>query len=172
MKILFAEIPEEGLSVEIDDQAWFPDHLYTRASKAAAHLFVVRKGGDRVLLRGRLLVDIGFSCDRCLEDYVYPLDCDFSVDFELLRRGEFEHLEKEHDCSESEMDVLYIDEPRIDVFAALEQQVHIAIPGKRICLEECKGLCTGCGANLNKGPCDCAEDVSKTPFGVLARLKK
>jgi uncharacterized protein len=172
LKILFAEIPEEGLSVEVKDQAWFPDRDFNRKNNAYARLFFVKKGGIRVIVTGSLSVDLTFSCDRCLEEYVFPLCSEFSVDFELLKQGEGDHQEKEHYCSETEMDVLYLDEPKIEVYEMLTQQLYIAAPDKRICSEACKGLCSGCGANLNISACNCAKDIRNSPFGVLAKIKK
>lgn len=172
MKILFAEIPEEGLTVEIEDQSWFPDLVFTRTNKAYARMLFVKKGDGRVLLKGNISVDLVYPCDRCLEEYTYPINSNFSVDFELLNLGEQDCQEKEHACSESEMDVVFLDEAKIDVFSILEQQVYIAAPTKRLCRQQCKGLCPGCGVVLNTSPCECVEDTSKSPFAILARLKK
>ena len=31
-------------------------------------------------------------------------------------------------------------------------------PMKVLCREDCRGICSRCGANLNKGPCGCKEE--------------
>ena len=33
------------------------------------------------------------------------------------------------------------------------------LPMKHLCREDCKGLCPGCGVNLNREPCRCKKQV-------------
>jgi uncharacterized protein len=49
--------------------------------------------------------------------------------------------------------------------------LFLALPEKRLCGDKCSGLCPGCGASLNHGPCDCSRGTGSSPFSVLAKLK-
>ena len=40
---------------------------------------------------------------------------------------------------------------------------------KLLCSEDCKGLCSRCGANLNLGPCDCKPEPDPR-FAALQQL--
>ena len=50
----------------------------------------------------------------------------------------------------------------------------LEIPLIPLCDDDCKGLCSTCGANLNEGPCGCAPgddadfEMAKNPFAALA----
>jgi len=54
VKIDFYEIPEEGLSLSVDDAHWFPEDL-VRLGRADASLRLKRQG-QRVVVTGRFSV--------------------------------------------------------------------------------------------------------------------
>jgi uncharacterized protein len=37
----------------------------------------------------------------------------------------------------------------------IEEQVLLALPTRPLCREDCRGLCSGCGVNLNSEECAC-----------------
>ena len=63
----------------------------------------------------------------------------------------------------------------IDFEPALKAALIYDLPMVPLHDENCLGLCSQCGKNLNKGNCDCTfeedEDFSKNPFAVLKNLK-
>ena len=168
MKILFSEIPADGLRLEISDESWFPDQDLKRSGSVKSRLFMKRESDDRVLLEGEVKTVISFDCDRCLENYQMDLDGKFKLNLEYVA-GRMEET-AEHECSPVEMDMLYLEEPEIDVFQILYQQIFLMVPEKHVCADECKGLCPGCGGNLNEKSCDCKKDLKPSPFDVLKNL--
>ena len=167
MKVRFGEIPEEGLRYEIKDASWFPDHELQRSGPVHAIIGLKRNGVDRVLLAGEIRTTIAFDCDRCLENYSFDLDSSFKLDLEYSAGNRLEPAE--HEVSPSEMDMIYLQEPVIDIFEILSQQVFLMIPGKHLCRESCKGLCPRCGANLNEETCDCKQELTSSPFAILKK---
>ena len=167
MKVRFGEIPAEGLRLEIKDESWFPDDELQRTGPVYAVIDLKPKGLDRVLLTGTLKTAIVFDCDRCLEKYTMDLDSSFRLDLEYAAGSRMEA--PEHEVSPAEMDMIYLDEPAVDVFAILCQQVYLVIPEKHLCSESCKGLCPRCGADLNVETCSCKQDLKSSPFGVLKK---
>jgi len=170
MKVRFAEIPEQGLTLEIHDQAWFPDHDIPRTGPVRARVQLLKKGDERVLLSGEITIPLAMDCDRCLQEFRQTIGHPFRVDLELVDSDIMEAVE--HGCGVDEMDMLYLQEPEIDLFQVLAQQVFLLMPTKKICSEECRGLCPRCGANLNKEACRCPADDTSSPFAVLAGLKR
>ena len=170
MKIQFAEIPGHGLTLDIHDQAWFPDQDITRAGSVRARVHLQKKGSDRVLLTGDLTIPLVMECDRCLQEFDRKITHRFQVDLEVAENDVLEP--EEHFCSAAEMDMLYLREPEIDIFHVLAQQVYLLMPGKKICSAECRGLCPHCGINRNKETCRCRPDDKPSPFAVLASLKR
>jgi len=168
VKIDFYEIPAEGLALTVEDAHWFPPDL-ERLGRAEASLRLKRRG-QRVVVTGILSATVVLACDRCLGTFQLPLDSEFSIELELPAEGVSEVEEKDHFCHDNEMDVDILDSSEINITDLLQQQLYLAMPMKKLCSEECRGMCSRCGANLNHEKCRCQPDNS-SPFSVLARLK-
>jgi uncharacterized protein len=167
MRIHFNEIPEEGLRLQVAEDSWFPDQEVVRCGDLRADFFLQRKE-QRVFLEGWLETAVRSSCDRCLESFCLPLVSHFTIDVELVDNLP---TSDEHVCGSEEMDTLFVDKPEIDIYQVLTQQVFLSLAIKRLCDEECKGLCSGCGVNLNKERCKCSGKLDHSPFGVLDTLR-
>jgi uncharacterized protein len=168
MKVRFNEIPDEGLLYEIHDESWFPDQELQRSGQLNSRIFLKRERDDRVLLEGEFNTELSFDCDRCLEKYKAPFGGKFKLDLEYIPGSREEAVE--HECSPAEMDMVYLDEPVVDLFQILYQQVLLLVPKKHVCSEECQGLCPTCGVNLNTDSCTCTKDLKSSPFDVLKDL--
>ena len=167
MKVRFGEIPEQGLRYEINDESWFPDRELHRIGPVRSVVVLKRDGNDRVLLTGEIRTTVSFDCDRCAEGFNQELNNGFKLDLEYRPGGKMDSAE--HECSSAEMDVLYLQEPAVDIFDILLQQVFLMIPEKNLCAESCKGLCPGCGINLNLETCECKKDLTSSPFAILKK---
>ena len=167
MKVRFGEIPEEGLRYEINDESWFPDNELHRTGPVRSVIVLKRDGVDRVLLAGEIKTTIAFGCDRCSENYSEELNSSFKLDLEYAASNKLEPAE--HECSPSEMDVMYLEKPVIDLFAILSQQIFLIISKKHLCSKSCKGLCPMCGANLNLETCACKKELKSSPFSILKK---
>ncbi|HCI81461.1 MAG TPA: DUF177 domain-containing protein, partial [Ktedonobacter sp.] len=61
-----------------------------------------------------------------------------------------------------EEDVFLInDHHEVDLTEAIRQQVLLDVPMVTLCKENCAGLCSQCGHDLNTGPCDCVPPVDE-----------
>lgn len=56
---------------------------------------------------------------------------------------------------EEDLGVVNLVEPLLDTRPIVIEQLHLGIPMKPLCREDCKGLCGECGGDLNDGPCGC-----------------
>ncbi|ADH85988.1 YceD family protein [Desulfurivibrio alkaliphilus] len=172
MQIRFTEIPPQGLTLELTDQSWFPDHELGRHGVARATVALSREG-ERVVCAGRLEVTVSLSCDRCLEAYRYPLAAEFRLRLELSAPDNLPPaVAREHSCSREEMDTVFLAEELVDLGDLLSQQLYLNLPAKSLCRAECRGLCPRCGADLNQGDCGCATKGENSPFAALRVLKK
>ena len=45
--------------------------------------------------------------------------------------------------------------------------LRLNLPVRFVCKEDCKGVCTKCGKNLNFEKCECVEERKPSPFDVL-----
>ncbi|MFZ5775845.1 MAG: YceD family protein [Thermodesulfobacteriota bacterium] len=171
MRIAFDDIPVTGLEVSSSDASWLPAGEFSRQGEVACAARLERDG-DRVMVEDSLRLTVLLACDRCLEEYAYPIDTVFAVDLEWVPYGE-DRFAPEHACGDSEMEVVLLDEPAVDLDSLWEQQFYLSLPEKRLCGESCAGLCPVCGGNRNREQCACAsEDAASSPFAVLAKLKR
>lgn len=106
----------------------------TRKSPVA--LTVENKGDQKLLLNGSVDLDILIPCARCLK----LTGSSLTIQFEL-----------EQDLNEKE----YIDGYNLDVDQLVHDEALLVWPESVLCREDCKGLCSTCGQNLNDGSCDC-----------------
>lgn len=172
LKVVFEEIPPEGLSLRIDDQSWFPHDELVCVEPVWARVFLERRE-KRVFFEGELRATARLDCDRCLEPFVYRLEETFHIDIELHEPAVEEETVLDYDAGD--MDVVYVEEPVIDVFQLLRQQVFLLLPFKNLCSEDCPGLCPNCGALLKRGACGCSQEAeasSESPLAVLSELLK
>ncbi|MEN8143248.1 MAG: DUF177 domain-containing protein [Thermodesulfobacteriota bacterium] len=170
MQIQVAEIPEEGMQVDVDDVSWFPGREVSRKGDLRASVHLTRSG-ERILASGSISLILVLACDRCLQEFAEPKKIDFQLVFELS--GEDPALEqKEYECDQGEMDTVFLEKPVIDLSAVLYQQLILALPQSSLCREECLGLCRICGQNLNLEDCGCVREETSSPFKGLGQLLK
>lgn len=171
MKLHFDEISGSGRQMSIDGSQWLsPLGEESLGLLTYADLLLRRTNPETVHLQGVLDGKKTTECDRCGNEVKIDLHIEFEYwitfrDEQLPEGGEFE-------CSDEDAQFLYLREPVIDVDEILHEQVVLAIPQQILCKEDCRGVCAGCGADLNSESCRCARDRSNSPFSVLAELGK
>lgn len=88
-------------------------------------------------------------CDRCLED----VNCSFDISInKSLKISEGAIV-----CEDDENS--FINEYELDVDRLLFDEILVDWPSKVLCKDDCLGICSKCGANLNTSPCDCDRRV-------------
>lgn len=129
-----------------------------------------RKGEDKVVLSGKIDVEVLLPCDRCLSWYPFQVESTFQLILAL--EGDDSWQVKALESLPSDLETEVLSEPVIDLDDVLRQQVYLALPVKSLCSPSCGGLCLQCGANLNVTTCECSKTVKDSPFAALAQLKK
>lgn len=72
-----------------------------------------------------------------------------------------------------EDDVFFIDEHHmLDLGLAVREYALLEIPISPHCKDDCRGLCTGCGVDLNVESCRCHEEPNDERFAALKALLK
>ncbi|MGZ8382617.1 MAG: YceD family protein [Nitrospira sp.] len=65
----------------------------------------------------------------------------------------------------------YFTGDHLELALMLREQLILAAPMQPLCSQECRGLCLGCGQNLNEGRCRCNEEATQSPFQILRTLQ-
>lgn len=110
---------------------------------------------DVIKLEADVKTELGFICSRCLEKFNYPMELKIEEEFTL------------NDSIVNE-DIIKLNDDSIDISKVVELNIISELPIKRLCKEDCKGLCPNCGTNLNYSTCKCSVNNSNPEF---ARLK-
>lgn len=95
-------------------------------------------------------VSILVPCDRCLDDVelTFPIIVDHIFD-----------PKTESDDTTDAQEYSFMDGCMLDVDKLVSDEIVVALPTKVLCKEDCKGLCSVCGTNLNHGSCNCDRRV-------------
>ena len=97
---------------------------------------------DIISLDGRITTRLRLSCSRCLEEFYTDIDVEVHEKFS----GNLNNKDDE---------INFIEGDVIDISNIIENIIEMALPIKKLCNEECKGLCHHCGINLNLLNCNC-----------------
>ncbi|OIP40384.1 hypothetical protein AUJ95_04580 [Candidatus Desantisbacteria bacterium CG2_30_40_21] len=117
------------------------------------HVELEGMGHGRIELSGWLRAEIQLECCHCLSLFDYPVEKDFIVDYLPAIKGN-----DEPGSLEITTDDIYVNNYTGNTLNILEEycaQLVLAVPMMPRCHEECKGLCSQCGQNLNIKKCSC-----------------
>ncbi|MBZ4672921.1 MAG: hypothetical protein JG762_1151, partial [Deferribacteraceae bacterium] len=152
MRIYFEQIPEEGKKFSFEKRFSVDDTDYVVESFEG----VIYPAGDGYLLDSTLKIKISDICDRCLERFEESFDERITLEIVKSKNND---EEKEVELSDEDVGFYIVEENIIDLEHIVMQESVLLRPVKRVCSEECRGICSGCGANLNVETCKCKPDV-------------
>lgn len=93
---------------------------------------------DFVKIHQEILVDTlvttkqKITCSRCLEEVEKEVKYRYKNSYALSELGEY-----------------------LDIDNDIREDILLNFPIRALCKQDCKGLCSQCGQNLNKAVCDC-----------------
>lgn len=128
----------------------------------------IRRSGKKYTLDGRLTGKVHVRCDRCLEHFNTNIESKFRVD--LVHASEEIRQEKTELLSE-DMSINFITSEEINLDDIVREQVYLSLPMKLLCKDDCPGLCSLCGCNLNVERCDCHRTKGHPGFLELNKLR-
>jgi DUF177 domain-containing protein len=130
--------------------------------------FEIYKDKSTFRLVGRTQTTLEVPCSRCLEPMVLPVDAAFDLRYQphTVNTGE-----GEREIEEDDLTTAFYQKDEIDLEQLMREQFYLALPMKPLCSEDCKGLCSMCGTNLNKGTCDCKREFEDPRFDALRQLR-
>jgi len=170
------ELPESGRVFHLHRNAsWLPQMVgqpddlgqlsLTRPLNADLDLTPEK---DTVKVKGWLQAWVKLPCSRCLCEFSMEIAETFEFQFIQARPDE---MEEDIDLKTEEMNTEFFDGMKIDLDRIIAEQIFLAIPQKPLCHEGCRGLCPGCGNDLNREPCNCRTPLTESPFAALRSLK-
>jgi len=108
----------------------------------------VEKNAQHILVTSHVTAVVGCACDNCLVDFEKELQDSFTVFYTTDRDV----------CTDDDDDAVHVLESttrEINLADGVRNNLLLSLPMRLLCREDCKGLCAGCGANLNSENCTC-----------------
>jgi uncharacterized protein len=182
MRVKVEEIREKGLELE----ETLPTALVDEALATANGYKLVRAGqlkarfdkvGADVLVKASMEMDLETPCKRCADPVKFTLPVAFALDLvpeSKLRDVAGDEGDDDGGAAQAgtfafeDADQEPFDGKAIQMDGHVREQLLLALPVGVVCREDCKGLCTVCGNNLNERECGC----DRKPIDVrLQKLK-
>lgn len=106
-------------------------------------------------------------------EFAYIKECDRCC--EITEKGyvmKFLHpLTKKEDVQSKDEPLIVLND-ELDLNEIVFSDVVLDLPIKHICSEDCKGLCTVCGINLNTSNCNCLKKQVDPRLEILKQFMK
>ncbi|MBE7022952.1 MAG: DUF177 domain-containing protein [Ruminococcaceae bacterium] len=117
--------------------------------------------GGSIELKAKASCTVEYACDRCCETFQSDFECSFEEVFkkEDARVGD-----------DQNPDAVILSGTAVEIDEIVLANIFVNLPTKRLCHEECKGLCPNCGQNLNQSECCCDTRPADPRFDILDKL--
>jgi uncharacterized protein len=110
----------------------------------------LNKLSDQIIadVNSKLLAE--FECDRCTCKFESTITSNYKMVY----------LMKNNESESDDINVTFInrDADKISLDNDVREFAILAIPMKKLCKEDCKGLCPRCGVDLNFEKCNCQKE--------------
>ena len=115
----------------------------------------IRNTAGIVTVSAKISFVLETFCDRCAA----PVKLPFEVEME---HGLVSSLNDEEND-----DYILVENMKLDIEELTSEDIYLALPGKILCREDCKGVCAICGADLNEGSCGCKKEIDPRWAGLF-----
>lgn len=170
------ELPESGRVIHFHEtESWLSSRMssaddareITLARPVIVDLELVPEA-EHIKLSGRLQATVRVGCSRCLQDFV--LELDETIPLTLLQPLAADTAE-EIDLRPQDLNTAFFDGETIEVDLIVSEQIFLALPQRPVCQPDCQGLCSECGADLNRESCGCEKKEIGSAFDALRAVK-
>jgi len=160
-----------------------PPTSYEPETAADLEARLTKVNGGDILFEGRVDLQLGGECRRCLGRAEATVPVSFKLD--LVRQSvakdelDLPPLPVEDDgmgeiagtFSPDDANQVFYTGHEIDLAPIIREQILLALPLTVLCDPDCKGLCQVCGKNLNVEECGCDRHVPDPRWAGLKKIK-
>ena len=123
----------------------------------------LKKSHNQVILDTKLSIKTSFNCDRCNKNFNTVLTSSYRMVYMFGTEPV--------DSGSINITYLSLETDKISIDNDVRDYALLSIPMKKLCKEDCKGLCTKCGKDLNDGDCGCQRNEIDNRWLPLLELK-
>ncbi|WP_138206696.1 YceD family protein [Haloimpatiens lingqiaonensis] len=155
LELIKNKVSNEELSFTLDLSNFHDGNEAIEITKTISFTGVIKNSEEDLILKGHVEGEVILTCSRCLDKFNYKLDLDIE---EIISTNP----------EDKDENIIFIDNNKLNIDDIIVNNIIMSLPVKRLCRENCKGLCQLCGTNLNYSNCNC-KDEDTDPR--LAKLK-
>ena len=156
MKIILDNIKEEGLQwegeVHLDETRLIEGSSCSEPAHVKVEIYPVN---NYYRMTGEISGAAELQCSRCLEGFEKLYNLKFE---EVIVKEPLSGEELDKELNIDDMNVSFNHGEEINLSDVITEQFLLDLPMKTLCSENCKGLCTICGENLNLKTCNCYKE--------------
>ena len=121
-----------------------------------------------IRIQGRVHGSMEGTCVRCLEPALTQLDGNFDLFYSPMSV-----IAEKEDISirSADTEIGFYEDPGVELSDVLREQILLWLPMRSLCGEQCKGICSQCGKNLNLGTCSCQPDQGDARWDALRNIQ-
>jgi len=175
MKINISEIADSReLKYKEDDLSFFEsmkeDSLGEIEIKEPVSVDIsIKNQRPKFYVTGAIKGAMTLGCSRCIKSYGLSFDSKFSMTLEQVRDDDLADIH-EIELTDQDLQVEQFTGDEIDVTRIVQEQIVLLCPMQPLCKEDCKGLCSQCGGNLNEVDCGCEIEEKENTFSILKNI--
>lgn len=135
MKLEIARLANEGsvkLEEDLNADKFDLDFPHIKFSDLIKISGLAERKNDVVIVNAEISAPLVIECSRCLKEFSYSLNDKITLDYPVGAN-----------------------DTMIDIGDDLRSEIVLNFPVISLCRQDCKGLCVGCGEDLNEGRCKC-----------------
>lgn len=176
MFIKLNEIPEEGQTFELSERDYEIAQALKDVTEDEPFAIDCRilPSGQAYDLKGHIKTTLNHICSFCAGDYPQKVEQNFHEFLMVADRSKVSFNVTGEDLdAEEEVHATYLDSHVFDLGNMIREVLVLTTPTQPKCKEDCKGLCTTCGHDLNLGLCECSpsKKMGHLAFSVLKSVK-
>ena len=99
-------------------------------------------------------------CSRCAKELERTLDI------------RYESGVTDREIAEDNLDYERLENGKLDIDELVMRSFILELPMTDLCSEDCLGLCSQCGKDLNEGPCNCKKPIDPRLQKLIDALKE
>jgi len=164
MKIDIQKLRNGSHRFEFDTTGEKLEIVHDKISFGKIHVCsVIDKNDQNILVTNQVTAGVKGQCDNCLADFERELQDSFTLFYTTDSRTADE---------EGSVRVISSSTREIELSEGIKDNLVLDLPMRFLCDENCKGLCPGCGVNLNEDVCTCDKEIMDPRWEALKDIFK
>jgi uncharacterized protein len=162
MQVQFSDSGREARTVHVEEKTDIRISLEdVKFSQPVNVKLDVSRNQNLLTVKGAIKGQGEAHCSNCLETFDLPVEVSVDEVIDLAPENDDESWDAVHFGAEGVV---------LDVDAIVNQLVLESLPVRFLCKENCRGICPGCGVNLNQEECRCQSKPVDPRLAALAKL--